>query len=48
MIGRDALQPTDRDGLAIDASASARGLAGPIARSAEDTWKDVRLAIEEI
>ena len=36
MVGGDALQPADRDRLAVDASAAARRLARPIAGAAED------------
>ena len=48
VIGGDALQPADRDGLAVDAAAAARRLARAIARAPEDAREDVRLAIEDV
>ena len=48
VIGGDALQPADRDGLAVDAAAAAGRLTRPIARPAQDAGKDVRLAIEDV
>jgi hypothetical protein len=48
VIGGDALQPADRDGLAVDAAAAARRLARAIAGAARDSGKDVRLAIEDV
>ena len=48
MVGGDALEPADRDRLAVDATAPARGLARPVARAAEDAREDVRLAVEHV
>jgi hypothetical protein len=48
VVGGDALETTNGDGLSVDATAAARRLAGTIARAAEDAWKDVRFAIEEV
>ncbi len=48
MIRRDALQPADRDGLLLDAPATASGLARPVADAAENAGEDVRLAIQQV
>ena len=48
MIGGDALQPADRDRLAVDAAAAAGRLARPVAGAAEDAGKDVRLAVDHV
>ena len=48
MIGGDALQPADRNRLAVDAAAAARRLARPIARAPEDAGKHVRLTIQDV
>ena len=48
MIGGDALQPADRDGLAVDAAAAARRLARAIAGAAKNAREHVRLAIEDV
>jgi hypothetical protein len=48
MVGGHALQPADRDRLAVDAGAAARRLARSIARSAKNARKNVRVAIQEV
>ena len=48
MVGGDALQPADRDRLAVDAPAPARRLARPVARAPEDAREHVRLAVEHV
>src|SRR3954463_13922509 len=48
MIGRHALEATDRDGFAVDATASTGGLAWAIARASENARKDVGFAIEQV
>ncbi len=54
VVGADALQPADRDGLRLlgialfHATASARGLAGPIARAAENAGEDVRFPVDHV
>jgi len=48
MVSGDALQPANRDRLAIDARPPAGRLARSIAGAAEDPGKDVGFAIEEI
>src|SRR5204863_3349966 len=48
IVGRDTLETTNSDRLAIDSTAATCRLAGAIARPAEDAWKDVRFAIEEV
>jgi hypothetical protein len=47
-VRRDALEPADRDGLAVDAGAPACRLAWTVARASQDARKNVRLAVEEI
>src|SRR5439155_4503722 len=46
VVGGDALQPTDRDGLLLDPAATAGRLAGPVAGPPENTGKDVRFPID--
>ena len=48
IVGGDALEAADGDGLAVDASAPAGRLARTIARAPEDAGEHVRLAVEEI
>ena len=56
VVRGDALQPADRDrfrlallvAALLDASATARGLAGTVARASENPGKDVRLPVDEI
>jgi len=48
VVGRDALQAADRDGLLLHPATSARGLARAIANTAEDRRENVRLAIQQI
>ena len=48
VIGRNALQPADRDGLPIDAGATTGRLARPIAGPAENARKDVGFPINEV
>ena len=47
-VGGDALEAADRDRLAVDAGAPARGLARAVAGAAEDAGKDVGLAVEQV
>src|SRR5581483_9160864 len=47
-VGRDALEPANRDRFLVDARASARGLARAIARAPENSRENVRLAIEHV
>src|SRR5262249_49728625 len=47
-VGRDPLEPADRDRLSVDASAPAGRLARAIAGAAEDAGEDVGLSVEEI
>src|SRR6266700_3425753 len=46
VVGGDALQPADRDGLLLDPTAAAGRLAGPVAGPAENSRKDVRFPID--
>src|SRR6185312_3366354 len=46
IVGRDALQPTDRDWLILDPDAAASRLARAIAGAAEDAGENVRLPID--
>src|SRR6185312_11235243 len=48
MIGRDTLQPADRDRLVLDATASAGRLAGAVADTPEDSGKNVRVAVHHV
>src|SRR5271170_5216800 len=48
VVGRDALQPADRDRLLLDPAAAAGGLARAIARSPQNSGKDVGLPINHI
>ena len=48
VVGGDALQAADRDGLRLDAPAAAGRLAGPVAGAAEDARKDVGRPIDHI
>jgi hypothetical protein len=41
MIGGDALEATDRDRFAVDATTPAGGLAGAVTGAAEDAREDV-------
>ena len=47
-IGGHALETADGDGRAVNATASAGGLAGAIAGSSQNAGKDVGLAVEQI
>ena len=47
-IGGDALQPADRDGSRFETASSARGLAGTVARSAEDRRENVRFPVDHV
>ena len=47
-IGGNTLQPTNRDGTAIDTAPSTRWLAGAVTRASEDSWKDVRFPVEHV
>src|SRR5688572_29335593 len=48
MISGHALQPADRHGLAVDAPAPARWLAGPVACAAEDAREDIGLPVHHV
>ena len=48
LVGGDALEPADRDRLAVDAAAAAGRLARAVAGAAEDAREDVRLAVEQV
>ena len=48
VIGGDALQPADRDGLAVNAAAAARRFARAVARAPQNPGKNVGLPIEDI
>src|SRR5262249_52491485 len=47
-IGGDALETTNRDRLFVDARATARGFARPIARPTEDAREYVRFPVEHV
>ena len=47
-VGGDALEAADRDWLVLDPAAPAGGLAGAVARPAEDAREDVRLPVEHV
>ena len=48
VVGGDALQPADRDRLAVDAAAPAGRLARAVAGAAEDAGEHVRLAVQHV
>src|SRR6185503_11958577 len=48
MIGRDTLQPADRDRLVLNATAPAGRLAGPVADPPEDSRKDIGMAVHHV
>jgi hypothetical protein len=48
MVGSDALQATDRDGLVLDSAATARGLAGAVANATENSGENVRFAVQQV
>ena len=48
MVRGDALQAADRDGLLLDAAATAGGLARAVADAAEDARENVRFAIQHV
>ncbi len=47
-IGGNTLEPTNRDGTAIDTAPSTRWLAGAVTRASEDSWKDVGFPVEHV
>src|SRR6185503_3575482 len=48
MIGRDALEPADRDRFAVDPAAATRRLARSVAGASKNARKDVGFAVEQI
>ncbi len=48
VVGGDALQAADGDGLVLDPSAPAGGLAGPVAGAPEDAGEDIGVPVHHI
>ena len=48
MVGGDALQAADGDGLGFHALAAAGRLAGPVADAPEDAGEDIRMAVDHV
>jgi hypothetical protein len=48
VIGGGTLQPADRYRFAIDLVAAANRLTGTRARTAEHTWHDIALTIQQV
>jgi hypothetical protein len=48
LVGGDALQPADRDGLLLHASAPASRLARPVAHATENAGKDIGVTVHHV
>jgi hypothetical protein len=48
VVGSDAFEATDRDGLFIDASATTRRLARTIACATKDSGKHIRIPVDHV
>ena len=48
VVRRHTLQAANGDGLLLDSAATARGLAGPVADPAQNSGKNVRVAIHHV
>ncbi len=48
VVGGDALQPADGDGLLFDPAPAAGGLAGAVADPSQDPWEHIRVPVHHV